>query len=169
MNKLIKLYFSIFFVFMFFTFQGCSILKKETIPVSKDFTVAGMTITLTEDFTEQKVLNQTACYISTDEVVAIIKEKFEDLKIYDISSKLSAKEYADLVIQLNDFPSFAMEEDGLVSFSYDKTINGESFRYYATTFRDDDAYWLIQFASEGSSYYQHLEKFKEYAKSITFE
>lgn len=169
MSKLTKLYLSILLIFVFLTFQGCSLTQTGLSPEAKDFTTAGMNITLTEDFTEQDSITETAAYVSTDEMVAITKNCLEDLVTYGVSPKLSAKEYADLTIKQNDIASFSTEEDGLVSFSYDKTISGKCYRYFATAYKTAEAYWLVSFASEAGDYYQHLDNFKEYAKSITFE
>ena len=143
---------------------SCSSLTK---PTAKDFTKAGATITLTDKFMEQELATQTAYYVSQTSIVTTLKEEFSLFKgtEYEV---MTLKEYADLVIDANTLKASAAEKDGLVYFTYEKSMNGKDYKYYATVFKGTDAYWLIQFACEVKNFDKFLPDFEGWAKSVKF-
>ncbi|MCI8589846.1 MAG: hypothetical protein HFE77_03950 [Clostridiales bacterium] len=132
----------------------------------KEFSKAGFTITLTDGFTEQDIVSQTAAYVSTKVSVTALKEELSILEDNDIDADLSLSDYADLVIAANNLDSKTEEKDGLLCFTYNKSVSGKNFTYFATVFKGSDAFWLVQFACEDSQYDALKEDILKYAKSV---
>ena len=83
--------------------------------------------------------------------------------------KITLDEYAGLV--LAESPDIeVLEYEGLKCFEYAADgSDGTEYCYFATVFETDDAFWLIQFATETEKYEEALPSFIEWAKTITFE
>lgn len=146
---------------------GCVFKTLFGEPELKDFTKAGMTITLTSDFTEKDLVNQTAYYTSETVIVTALKEEkslFEEANI-NIDT---LTEYAELVIENNNANSTVTEENGATYFIYEAEANGKEFKYYASVFKTDDAFWLVQFACEKDDFDSNKTQFAEYASSVKF-
>lgn len=135
---------------------------------AKEFSKAGMTITLTSDFIEKEIASQTAYYESQKHIVMVLKEEFTIFESIGISTDISVKEYAKLVIDNNLMTSEVEEKDGLTYFKYEKTINGKQSSYFATVFKSSDAFWLIQFACESKNAEDSEDLFVEWGQSIKF-
>lgn len=157
-------YLALFMVLAVMTFSGCIVPEAE----SKDFTAAGVTITLTEEFTEQSNNQQTAVWASTTEIVSVIKEDFEMLQTAGLSIDMPITEYAQLVIDNNQLTATVNEDGDTAYFTFELERVGKMMRYYAVTYRTDDAFWLIQFGAEADTFDEHMINFKTYVKSITF-
>ena len=133
----------------------------------KVFSKAGMEITLTEDFYEKDMAAYTAYYESKTSIVLSIKEEFTIFENAGISTDISLREYAEMVLTNNVKNNIEVtEKDGLTFFEFDKTANGKDFTYFAVVFRGDDAYWLFQFACETKNYDKLSKDFIAYAKSV---
>ncbi|NTW95538.1 MAG: hypothetical protein HGB31_02840 [Erysipelotrichaceae bacterium] len=153
--------FSVFFVLS----SGLSnlfILKAKT----KEFTKAGMTISLTSDFYEKEIASQTAYYESQKYIVTVLKEEFTIFESIGLSTDISVKEYAELVIENNMIDSAIEEKDNLTFFKYEKTVNGKQFSYFATVHKSSDAFWLIQFACETKNAEDSQDLFIEWGQTI---
>ena len=136
---------------------------------SKDFSAAGMTITLTNAFTEKELASATSYYESTTSIVLTLKEEFSLFEQNGISTDISLKEYAELIAYNNGFDVEIIENDGLTYFTYENTANGKDFTYLATVHKCSDAFWLIQFACESKNYEKLSKDFMTWAKSVKFE
>lgn len=135
----------------------------------KDFSAAGMTITLTEEFSESNVVSQTAVYQSQKVIVTVLKEEKSLFAQAGVSSDMSLRDYAQMVITANALDEEVYETDGLVCFDYDKEANGKELNYFASVYKGADAYWLVQFCAEEDDYDDMLDEFKKWAKSVKFE
>jgi len=133
---------------------------------TKEFTKAGMTISLTSDFYEKEIASQTAYYESEKYIVTVLKEEFTIFDSIGISTDISVKEYAKLVIDNNMIPSAIEEKDSLTFFKYEKTINGKQFSYFATVHKSLDAFWLIQFVCESKNAEDSQDLFIEWGQTI---
>lgn len=136
----------------------------------KTFSEEGLSITLTNEFSEAGLGNYTASYGSSEAVVLTLKESFtlmEGLEDYTLA------EYGELIIEANGMAGSVMlqERDGLPYFTY-KYTNPETkdvFDYTIVLFKSDDAFWSVQFAtpeSKSEAYEQHIF---QWAASVTFE
>lgn len=144
---------------------SCSILA----PTDKEFTKEGMTITLTSAFKEEDTEGMTASYLSTSIGVSALKESFESFEDAGASSSMPLKEYAELVIEANEFSSTITEKEGITCFNYEDDSSGENFIYLGTVHRSGDAYWYVQFYCQEKDYEKNESTFLKWAKSIKFD
>lgn len=141
---------------------GCFGSTPET------FSKAGMSITLTDEFTEQNIVTQTAYYVSTDSVVTCLKEEFSLMAGFE---DYTLAEYTDMVFYNNSLDADVNSREGenyYLWFTYEKTVSGKDFYYLSTTFKASDAFWLIQFACETSDKEKFTDTFLGWADSVTF-
>lgn len=141
---------------------SCAFLKQP-----KTFSKAGASITLTESFVEKELVSQTAYFESANMIVTMLKEEFSMMPGL---GSITEEEYARLAIQINgmDVP-YATSEDGYAYFEFQKTISGNDYSYYATCFKANDAFWLIQFGCFTKNYEKMKPEMQKYAKSVVFE
>ena len=146
---------------------GTDLFKAEP----KEFSKAGMTITLSDKFYEKDMVNYTAYYESQKVGVTALKEEFTlfEQAGYDCG-ELSIKDYIGFVIQANELPTDTeiTEENGLTSFTYEKTASGNDFKYFAAAYKTGDAFWLFNFYCERDDFDGFLPRFQEWAGSVTF-
>ena len=136
---------------------------------AKSFSKAGMTITLSDAFMESDMESMTAYYESRTSAVTVLKEDFSTIESVGLSTDMSLQEYAQLVVEGNGLDCQVSEEDGLVYFLYEDTVDGTDFSYWATVYRSSDAYWLVHFLCESKNYEKLLPDFKTWAKSVKFD
>jgi len=134
----------------------------------KDFQYDGLNITLTNEFTEVDAEGRTVCYDSKRVAVLVLKEEFS---LAEGFGDLTLEEYADILKKENDMSSSKLKEtDGLLCFEYDYN-NAEvnkTFRYFSYLYKSDDAFWVVQFATQ-TEYVEELSpKINEWAKSVSF-
>lgn len=134
----------------------------------KEFSKAGMTITLTNGFIEKEIVSQTAYYESTTSIVTVLKESFSSASGL---SSYTLEQYTNAVLKANNLNAQITKYDDkeYYSFTYDKELNGKDYYYFATTFKGPDAFWLIQFACTTSNKDKFQDKFIKWADSVTFE
>ncbi len=156
---------------MLLSFAGClgSGSKKVYEMASKDFSDAGLTLTLTEGFFESEYDGYTTCYDSADAACFIIKESFTDFSGLEL---FSLDEYAQAAYEANKSrnPGPISEVEGLTAFEY--TFFNESekqtYNYFTTVFKGPDAFWLVQFAAKDLDYNTLRPYFIEWASSAKF-
>lgn len=152
-----------------FVFSGCGLIAVNLgKPSEKEFSKAGMSIVLTDDFVEQDIISQTATYQSAKHLVAVIKEEFSILEESGLSTDMSLKEYAEILVENNKLDSVVKVKDGFTCFEYEKTLSGKDFTYLAVVQKGTDAYWFFQFASESKDFEKSEAQFIEWAKTIKF-
>jgi hypothetical protein len=132
----------------------------------KTFSKAGLSITLTDNFREEKMDEFTATYESRKVAVLIIKEEFEIFRQGGLSSSMSLNEYIRTINKANNTNHIAKEKDDLTYFEYTEIVGSKNFSYFAVVFRGGDAYWLVQFACETKNYGDMLEQFFEWANTV---
>lgn len=144
-------------------FCSCSLFSAK----EKEFTAAGMTITLTDEFTEKSLVSQTAYYESVNAIVMALKEDLSAFTQLGLDN-ISLKEYAELVIKQNSMNATVEEKDGLTMFTYKKSVSDKDFTYLATVFKSSDAFWLIQFGCETKNYDKYSSDFQKWAGTVKF-
>ena len=145
-------------------FTSCKSAPKE-----KTFSKAGVEITLTEDFVEKDIVSQTAYFESMKSIVMVLKEEFTLFESVGLSTDMSMEEYAEIIFTGNNIESVVEEKDSLSTFTYENSVSGKDFTYFATLFRSDDAYWMIQFACETKDFESMSDQFMKWAKTVKFE
>ena len=143
--------------------SGCAL----SAPQEKEFSKDGMTITLTNQFTEKEYVTQTVMYESKDSIGTALKESFSTLEDAGLRSDITPEEYAELVITNNMLENCQVQDkDGTTCFQYDRTVDGKEFSYLATVHKAPDAFWLIQFACLADDYSEKEPQFMEWAKTV---
>jgi len=158
---------SIVLIFVLITslfLSGCSLFEASP----KTFTKAGMSITLTDRFTEREYVSFTAVYDSQHVAVFAIKEAFTLFEGSALGKDSSLEDYANTVILANGLDVTPVTEDGITSFTYQKESNGIDCTYFATVHKSGDAFWLIQFSAKTEQYEAQKANILTYAKSISF-
>lgn len=135
----------------------------------KQFTVDNMQITLTSEFETETYEGFNGVFVSSTEVVFALKEEFDLLEGFE---DYTLKQYGELVIENNGLTGSTelKEIDGLLCFDYENKNNVDNITYYyfATVFKSNDAFWLIQFAVPAENSEDSLPQFIEWAKTIAF-
>lgn len=159
MKKLIAI---LMVALMLASFASCDFAPKE-----KTFTNSGLTITLTDDFSEASYEGYTVCYDSTKVAVFVIKEEFsllEGLKDYTL------QKYAELVHTANSskLPGNITMVEGLTAFEYTyfNTDDDTTYKYFTTMFKGDDAFWTVQFCCASEKYEEYKADILKYAHSV---
>jgi len=141
---------------LFIAFTGCA---RE-----KEFSKAGMTITLTTDFVENDIVTQTAYYVSQKAIVTALKEDGSALGNYTV------EQYAKLVCKANNLSDSSVTvKDDYAEFTYEKELNGKEYFYYARCLKNGTDYWLFQFACETKNSEKYVPTFEKWASTIKFD
>lgn len=141
-------------------------------PKKVTFYKDGMSITLTDEFTEGKYYDMTAYYDSENATVSAFKEEFSLLEEKGESSDMSLHEYAELLMKSAEIDAEIENKDGLTYFIYEKTIDFELYKikyvYFSVIYKSSDAFWLFQFACEKDLYEDCCKEFVKWAQSVKF-
>lgn len=135
----------------------------------KEFSKAGMTITLTTRFAEKELISQTAYYESSNALVTALKEPVSSAPSF---KDYTLEQYTQAVLNVNKLNNTKIDKPegkDYYSFAYEKTVNETEFYYFATTFKTEDAFWLIQFACTSANKNKLQESFEKWASSVAFE
>ena len=141
--------------------SGCSLFE----PDEKSFSKAGMTVTLTEAFVEQDVVNYTATYVSTKIMVYALKEEISLLG----SETDTLDKYIDLIKEINDFDDKVETDEGLKYITVETEGNGDKYTYIVAFYEADDAFWMIQFGTKSSNFDKYKDDMLKYAKSVKLD
>lgn len=147
------------FIALLFTFVACSLPGEK----DKTFSKAGMSITLTDAFTEQDIVTQTAYYVSMKSIVTALKEDGTLIPDYTV------KDYANLVCEVNNLDTKVTVKDGYAEFTYEKEVSGKDYYYYARCFKNGTDFWLFQFACETKNTDELQETFDKWASTVVFD
>lgn len=134
----------------------------------KTFSASGMSITLTDEFTQSEFEGYTATYGSENVAVIALKEDYslmEELRDYTI------KEYIELVVQASNLTSVQIKTAGeLTYFEYEATnpSTEDTYRYFSYVYKTNDSFWLIQFATLSEDADKYDNQIAEWAKSVKF-
>lgn len=146
---------------------GLAIGLLQNLPAAakpKDFSVDGMTVTLTDKFRSVEEEGFNACYGTDKQVVLVIKE---DFSLFEGAADLTKAEYAQLTIDAYSLSETAkvQEKDGLTYFEY----QANTYHYLAVVYKSQDAFWLIQFCSNISDAADFESEFMAMAKTVKFQ
>ncbi len=135
----------------------------------KQFTCEEMQITLTEEYMKVPVDGFDACFANEDIVVFVLREDFD---LLDNMENYSLQEYGELLLDTNGLTetSEIKEVNGITYYEYEAENEEENctYYYYATIFKSDEAFWVIQFAVQSEEADQHMTQLIEMSKTITF-
>ena len=140
-------------------------------PAAKEFVAAGLHLTLTDAFVEKSHAAYTLYAESEDLLVLGLKEEYTLFENTDFSAQTSLKQYAELVWIANQLEGeLPLVDDGEhLWFDYDKHVNGADYRYRAYVLKDNEGFWLLQFAARADEFEALTEPIREYAASVYFD
>ena len=137
----------------------------------KNFTVNDMTITLTEGFEQVSVDNFTAGFESGSVALIVLEESFSLLEGF---GEYTLDEYGALVIQNAGLDQSLKYQGDLPYFEYEyhNEQNGNTYHYTSYVYKENDAFWLLQFVTSAKTHNhsdQSTEKIAEWAASVRFD
>lgn len=150
-------------------YLGMSALLGGFGAEEKNFSVGEMTITLDDSFQHLYVAGHSGVFSSKKADVIVDRDGFSSNDIY--FSTLSAKEYANAVINTNGFTDSSVITDGSLCYFIfsNEGSDGVVYRYYAYTFKSEKAFWLVQFAVSEKNANRLESDIAAWAGSISFE
>ena len=150
---------------LLFISVGCSLTEEAT----KTYSANGVKVTMKDGLTEKTNMNFTTYLEGTDVMFTALKESFDITKQINLDENSSVREYTEKVLQANGLNETINEKDGLTYFTYEKEISGTKYFYFATTYKSNDAFWLINFACLAKDKAKYESKFIKWAKTVEFE
>ena len=156
--------FIISFVAAFAINGGFSIFRKSS---PNTFSCADMSITLTEDFTEDEIVGFAGTYVSADVLVYVSCEDFDEYEPFRV---ISTEQYVDMLRQNNDALADAelKTKDGLSFLEYNARTGGKDYHWFVYVFRSDNGFRLVEFAV----FEKNTEEFRDdvhgWAKTVKF-
>ena len=151
---------------------GCAAEDEQpAAPVATEFAAAGMHLTLTDAFAEKSHAAYTLYAESENLLVLGLKEEYTLFENTDFSAQTSPEQYAALVWNANRLEGeLPLNEDGgLLWFEYDNHVNGADYRYRAYVYKDNEGFWLLQFAARAEEFSALSAQIREYAASVYFD
>lgn len=131
------------------------------------FTSAGLTITLTDEFSEVEQDGFPVCFGTKDVAVITVKEEFS---IMEGLGDKTLDEYGDLFLQNNTFNNMRKFTEGERTYvEYEATPDGEPFYYLGSLYKTDDSFWIVYFAVSIDKKGDYVDTFKEWANTVSFE
>lgn len=140
---------------------------KEEAP-EKNFSVNGMSITLTENFYDFKDNNYTVVFDSQKMTIFVSEVTYENKEEFD---KLTAKSFLESQISSHNFENVEVQnEDDLWYFIVATQSSNSSINVnYAFGFKTDKSCWLVNFVLSESNFENLKDDIFAWAKSIKFE
>ena len=139
------------------------------IDSEKTFPKDGFTIAQWQ-FCRKTHVSHTALFESRIIIVSVVRESFAYLENVGISSNISLRQYAELIIQANASSDTSVEEkNGFACFESERKVEGKDFSYFAVVLCGSDAFQLVQFACETKNYDKNPDIFINWAKTINVD
>lgn len=165
--KTLKLRKYLLLLVVFLSVLCCSSCKAKPQTFSK----LEMKIELTDEFYEKSHVSYTAYYESSEIICLALRESFS---LLPGSESWSTQSYATRCIKANNLlnTSEHLSTSGKTNYCYFefmKTVNGETFSYYAACYKAEEAFWLIQFGGYTSNYADIRDDIVSFAESVVFE
>ena len=135
--------------------------SNDVIGDPKSFEKDGLTMTLTDKFTEQKSeVGFDAYFVSDFCGVVVLKESFTLQKGL---SEMSTEDYINNVIKNNGHTDVvAQEKDGL--WFYEKNSDARYSQSYS--YKGSDAFWIVQFICDSANKKNLKDTFYLWAQSV---
>lgn len=143
-------------------FDEGEILKSNP----KEFSKSGMSITLTDRFSEASS-QFTAHYTSLTANVFILKE---DYQTYEPLRDMTTEEYLQLIASNQGQESEIYKEDGLSYIILNNpSVNGMMFKLRVYAFKTEDALWMVQFVIRESIFDYMRDYITQWAKTVEIQ
>lgn len=134
---------------------------------AKDFTVKELTITLTEDFSEEYAKGFVLNVVSPEVLCCAERIAFADAPHL---KNFSAKDLAELLISENNFEGevYAKTHGDLVYFEAPNKIAGTEYHCFLFPMKSGEAVWILQFATHFTDAETYREQIFAWAESVEF-
>ena len=127
----------------------------------KDFSLNGISVTLTEAFEVQPSYTHEAVFKSMN--ASVYADKYSNAESLGITT---AKQYAEYIMKNNGLSDCSVTDEGdEAHFVY---TSGE-YKYYAYTYKVGEDYWLVQFAVSENVTALYSGKIDKWADSVRFK
>ncbi len=154
-------------LFALLSLVSCRLFSSK----EKEFTKAGITITLTDRFVESENINAQLYLISNNIMVAGNRETKTQITLY--FGELKVEEYAKRVLKnAGQTGTIELYEDEEITFahtSYTATVDTQDFSYLLVCLKSENYYYTINFACFTSKFESYKDTFMSYAKTIRVE
>lgn len=141
---------------------------SDEIKNAKTFTEEDFEITLTSSFVKKELSGIKYYYEdTTNGILAIInvesKQLFENAGIDFPNDPVS---YAEFVVKANGLGVEVTKEGNYAQFTYNRSVGGTEYSFYAVTFRTGDNCWLVQFRCNANKLNEYKSQFASFAKTV---
>ena len=136
---------------------------------TKTYTSHGMSIDLPIGFYEKSLASATVYLESQTAIITGLKETYTTLSQVGLDDSSSLTDYLELVLENNQKTESLKEDDNLVYFTYEATVNDKNFFYTTVGYKTSDGFWLFNFACEVENKDIYASKFLEWAKTVKFD
>ncbi len=143
-----------------------TIFRKAPEPLT--FSNDGMSITLTDYFSESEYPGYTACYESANVAVFTLKESAVLLEEYGI---VTLDDYSALILETNEIAPYDLQNaEGIPFFEYEfeNPETNETYHYVTYMYQASDAFWIVQFSVLADTYPEYTADILAWAKSVEF-
>ena len=146
-------------------FAVTSIIMTVNGSKEQDFNASYMTITLNRGFEKKSSAGVVAAFISGD--VSIFVNRINPS---DTSKTMSETEYAEMLIEHNQFTETEVEEDdGLCYFIAKQSDGAAQMLHYTYVYKTEDDFWLVEFAIKEGASSKKIDNISKWAHSVKFE
>lgn len=135
----------------------------------KTYSSKGFKITMADGLYEKDLVSATVYYEGEEAIVSALKEEFTLVEIIGLSKESSLDEYVE-AIMTNNQADYTVKTDGdMRYFTYENTVSGKKYFYFSAVYKSDDAFWLVNFASDINNKSKYEPLFLKWAKTVEFE
>lgn len=135
----------------------------------KVFSSKGMSITLTDEFKENKEYYGMTYYDSEEAQVYVAKEEIAVLEEKGEETDFDLKGYADYLLKSISVTAEIKTEDGITYFEYSKKPDDIKYNYFVSVYKTEEAFWFIQFSCQSDKINEYRPLFAKWAKSVFFD
>lgn len=127
----------------------------------------GLTIDLPDDFKADTYEGADYYYLSDTALFLAMQEDFDSLSSVEIDANSSLEEYAQAVINVNEVDAqVGTDSMGNVYFTYEQTVSGYDYFYYAVVKKGSEVFWLCQFACMATDAAEMTDSFAQWGSTI---
>ena len=139
----------------------------QDVEESPQVSSSPLTISLPDSFVQEEYEGASCYYISDDALFLAMEEPFDTLESAGLTSNSPLEEYAQAVISINGVDSqVGTDAKGNVYFTYDETVSGYDYSYYAVVKKGTSSFWLCQFACLAEDADSMFGSFAEWGSTI---
>lgn len=143
---------------------GCDKVEKLQEYTQGDFTImlpAGVEVSEEDGF--------EAFFAAEDYAVTVVKDEFDIFEQLDIDpTTYSEEDYGKLILELYDVDgAFTFDKNNHLYYSYENSVDGETYFYYVTVRKGTDAFWLITFLTEADKQKTLVKSFEIWNNTIS--